>query len=708
MGQARLDKVLIAVHRDEQEKFLSRLQEQGILHIVTTDQMPQTFQPSADFNLTIEQISDAINYLERFIEKKGMLQGVIGTKSTVVYDELNQVIENYNLNKTIKKVEGLEQALNEVETKDKTISSEILLLSHWLSLEYDFSDIYAAKMVEMVLGVFPDKENFTKAQEEISQSPIHIQVVNEQDDKIFCLIAFPSVQSADCKALLLSHHFEIIDFSNRKGKPGFIYEHLIKQKNELNQQRERIAEQSIKLVPELPKLKILYDFYQNQQQRNDVGKNLSGTTSALFIEGWVKRLDFKKLEKTVMSFESAVIEKIKPKPDEIPPVALRNRKLLRPFEVILDMYGMPAHFEIDPTPLLAPWFAVFFALCLTDAGYGILLAVISLLLMKKLGAGKKLLSLFIICGIFTIFAGAATGGWFGDIVDKLGIGFLTRFRDRVLVFNPIKNPMPFFLLSLALGYFQIIYGIIIEIYDSVRQGNVSGAIFEQLPWFLLLISIVGFFFTGKFLPLAYKPFFVFMILLACATIVSFTRRSWPTAWHQIFLFLIILSGLLTLTAGLKLLPDVFAWAKYLTIGGFLALISISIFDVVESKKLIAPKNLRFIKTLLWGLYTLYGASSYVGLVLSYIRLMALGMVTAGIAMAINTIAWIVIKIPVLGIVLALIILIFGHIYNLAVNVLGAFVHSLRLHYVEFFPRFFTGGGEKFSPFQWQNKYIQVK
>ncbi len=708
MGQARLDKVLIAVHRDEQEKFLSQLQEQGIMHITTTDAIEQTFQPSTEFNLTIEKISNSINYLERFVEKKGMLQGVIGTKADVGYDQFNQVIDEYNLERTIKEVEELERTLNEMETKDKAISLEIQLISHWLSLDYDFKDIYATKRIEMILGVFPDKEDFIKAQEEIKQSPIHIQIVNEQDDKIFCLIAFPSVQSSDCKSLLLSHHVEIIDFSHYKGKPHFIYDQLLQQKNELNQHREKIQEKSIKLISELSKLKILFDFYQNQQQRNEVGKNLSGTTSVLFIEGWVKRFDFKRLEKTILSFETAVLEKIRPRPNEIPPVALKNRKLFRPFEVVLDMYGMPSHFEIDPTPLLAPWFAVFFALCLTDAGYGILLAVISLFLMKKLRAGKKLLSLFAICGIFTIFAGAATGGWFGDIIDKLGIGFLTQFRDKVLIFDPIKNPMPFFLLSLALGYFQVMFGIIIEIYDSIRQNNIVSAIFDQLPWFILINSVVAFFLRGKFIPLSYKPLLVFLIFLACATIVSFTRRNRSTIFHQVFFFIIILSGLFFFGAQLNILPVIFSLAKFTTFGSLLILFIISVWQIVKSKKVIAPKNITFFKTLLWGFYNLYGASSYVGLVLSYIRLMALGMVTAGIAIAINTIAWMVIKIPVLGIILAVIILIFGHLYNLAVNLLGAFVHTLRLHYVEFFPRFFTGGGERFSPFRWQNKYINVK
>jgi len=110
----------------------------------------------------------------------------------------------------------------------------------------------------------------------------------------------------------------------------------------------------------------------------------------------------------------------------------------------------------------------------------------------------------------------------------------------------------------------------------------------------------------------------------------------------------------------------------------------------------------------WGLYTLYGITSFVSNILSYIRLMALGMVTGGIAVTVNMIAWMVLKVPVIGIILAIVVLIVGHSFNIVINALGGFIHTMRLHYIEFFGRFYAGGGRMFKPFGMETKYVEIK
>ncbi len=238
--------------------------------------------------------------------------------------------------------------------------------------------------------------------------------------------------------------------------------------------------------------------------------------------------------------------------------------------------------------------------------------------------------------------------------------------------------------------------------------------------------------------------------MAVALIIAFTRRNQQLIFNQVAWFITFLGGLILVAAKLKMLvlPTLEAsWilGKVMLFSSLFGLSILSMINQIREKKfkvvsflflaglvasfigyamfnssvyifillslifaMLSAGNRKLIKNIIWGLYTLYGGTSFLGVILSYIRLMALGMVTAGIGMAINTIAWMVIKIPVAGIILAIIILIGGHTYNLLINILGAFVHSLRLNYVEFFPRFFTGGGERFTPFQRENKYVTIK
>jgi V/A-type H+-transporting ATPase subunit I len=110
----------------------------------------------------------------------------------------------------------------------------------------------------------------------------------------------------------------------------------------------------------------------------------------------------------------------------------------------------------------------------------------------------------------------------------------------------------------------------------------------------------------------------------------------------------------------------------------------------------------------WGLYNLYGISSYLGVLLSYVRLMALGMVTGVIAIAINKIAWMMTGIPVIGVILVIIILIPSHLFNLVINALGGFIHTMRLQYIEFFGRFYTGGSKPFKPYQYETNYVEIE
>ena len=162
----------------------------------------------------------------------------------------------------------------------------------------------------------------------------------------------------------------------------------------------------------------------------------------------------------VLVAEASSLHKIKPAEGEDIPVEIENNRIIRPFEVITRLYGMPRHFEVDPTVFLAPFFAVFFGLCLTDAGYGLVLLVLMLLFVKKMQGDKRLLVMLGFCSVATVLAGALTGGWFGDAVQQF-VPALEPVRRKLMWFDPLENPMMFFKLSLILGYIQIQTGLLI-------------------------------------------------------------------------------------------------------------------------------------------------------------------------------------------------------------------------------------------------------
>ena len=262
---------------------------------------------------------------------------------------------------------------------------------------------------------------------------------------------------------------------------------------------------------------------------------------------------------------------------------------------------------------------------------------------------ENLVRLLMYGGILTFIMGILFGGWFG-LTPEQAPSFLTTMKDGKLMFigqtfDALGNAMQILILSLSLGFIQTLFGLWLNFIHNYRSINKKEAILDNLPWALIL-TVIGLF-----------------ILVAAGILPAILKTPVIYLLYAVVVFIIFTQG---------------------------------------------RKQSNIIAKFFSGVLSLYGLVGYMSDVLSYSRLLALGLATAIIGMAVNTIAVLANGIPYIGIIFAIIILIVGHIFNLGINALGSFIHSGRLQFVEFFGKFLEGGGAPFRPLSRESKFIQLK
>jgi len=652
MAIAKMAKILIASHRTQASELLEELQRGGICHILNAEEailsrdfpeLSASAERPKDLETLLNRLEKSIAFLKNYAAAQKGLAGILSPRTVIDEHLYNKVVSDRNILKIIDKTEHLEASMEKTKGEIENIQSTLQMLRPWVSLKTPVEEIGQLHKAACWTGLISNQQ-LEQIQEKLSESGAALQQIGTGISKSACLVVALNENAEAVHKLLRSAEFEPVSFEPMRGTVSNLMNEHSEKLQQAQKQVQTQAEDAAKLSENLLNLGILSDHYKNLLEREQTKDNVPATEHTVILEGWVKKNDYARLEKLVSGFEASSLHKIEPAEDEEIPVEIENKGAIKPFEVITRLYGMPQHFEVDPTVFLAPFFALFFGLCLTDAGYGLVIIALMIFFIKKMQGDKKLMWLLGICSAATVLAGALTGGWFGDGVQQF-IPALGTVRNKLMWFDPLEKPMIFFGLSLGLGYLQIMTGLMIAFIHNLKQKQYIAAICDQLTWLIMINSIV-LFLASKFgaIPVEIGKFFGYLALVPAVTILLFSHRE--GGW-----------------------------------GGRIGM----------------------------GFYNVFSSIFYMGDVLSYLRLMALGMVTAGLAMAINIIAKIAGEIPYgIGIVMMVLVLIGGHAFNIAINALGAFVHTLRLQYVEFFPKFLVGGGKSFEPLSKEYKHIYMK
>lgn len=369
-------------------------------------------------------------------------------------------------------------------------------------------------------------------------------------------------------------------------------------------------------------------------RREEAKSRLVGTDKVFLLEGWLPADHCAALEKALEPFTCA-IETREPTEDEYPqvPVQLKNNKLTRPLNMVTEMYSLPAYGTLDPNPLMAPFFILFYGIMMADMGYGLLMMIASVIISKKYrpkGTSGELFSLLGLCGVSTFIMGALTGGFFGDFLTQL-VAIVSPGTVFALpkLFDPLDDLTMILIGSMALGMVQIVTGMAISLIEKCKRKKFLDAFFEEITWWTVFIGI----------------------------------------------------ALLALGKG----------AAVLYVGCALVLLG----PIVQGKG--------------WGKLTgVFGSlynhvTGYFGDILSYTRLMALMLAGSVIAQVFNMLA----AMP--GNVIAFIIIsMLGNAMNFGLNLLGCYVHDLRLQCLEFFNKFYVDGGKPFRPMTLDTEYVDLQ
>jgi V/A-type H+-transporting ATPase subunit I len=431
------------------------------------------------------------------------------------------------------------------------------------------------------------------------------------------------------------------------------------------------------------------------------------TERAFTITGWVRESRSGELHAALAPWEKALDVTLRaPFDDEEPPVELDNPRILRPFEVLTDLYGRPSYRELDPTPLLAPFFLLFFAICVSDVGYGAMLIAGSWLIKTKLDVApgvKRFLDLLMIGGAGAMAVGVAFASYFAIPVENLP-GFLRALQ----VLDPLQQLPVFLVVAVSLGVLQVFFGVGIAAYDAFRHGDAASAVFEQLSTIFLFVAIVvcvvafsvGNSAVGGW---ALVVGIVGTMLMQGRALEAALGDAGVPVWDRAVGWL----WLASVAVSMWLMATTSVWTGLSVLAGA---------SVVS---LVTRTGRKSVVSFLGGAYAVYGMTSFLGDILSYTRLAALGLSGALVGMVFNVLAKMVWEpvgglwasggwgwvLAVVAILSAVAIFVFGHVFNVVINLLGAFVHPARLQFVEFFSKFYSGGGRPLVPFRFSTRSV---
>ena len=662
MAKAEMKKIEIIALLSDSKKLIERLQRRGVVEFcdITDERLVKmnTASNIASFEKHLNAVLTARQILSGYAPlKQSLLAGFSGRKEIdkhdfgdIVPDVDDYLKACYDIIELDKKIAAANASIGKTEAR-------LDALRPWEPLDAEL-DFAGTRETVCMIGSLECKEDITE----------HIGALmrgsDDGEEKEPPAVSVTEVSRFGSKVnfALLCHKDDKTIVAERLRGAGFTpppesgsytpAERIAEYEKQAQTLRETVEKctQSIAAYSGMePQFDFAEDYLRLRSDKYEAIGKMGMTRSTFIIEGWIPADCAYKIQ---TEFEKKFVTAIRvydPAPDEEAPVLMRNNAFVQPVEGVTEMYALPTAKDVDPNPVMSFFYYLLFGIMLSDAGYGLLMTVVTWIILKKTtveGTLRRSLVMFRNCGVTTLFWGALFGSWFGDAPQVIARQFGVEIKTTALWFEPIKDPIKLLLFSFLLGIIHLFAGLCVLFYKNWKQGRKLDAVFDTIP---VMLAVGG-------------------VAPAGAGIFVSTV---PANVSKIGLMVSLVGVVLMVLTGGRSAKNIFA-------------------------------------KLFGGVYALYNtATGYLGDILSYSRLLALGLATGSIASVINLVCGMMGN-PVLKIILFLTVFPVGHLANMAINLLGAYVHTARLQFVEFFSKFYEGGGRAFAPLTVNTKHLKFK
>lgn len=663
MAKLKMQKLRIAALSRDRKRVLERLQRLGLVEPVQVEEDEilrrlDTSRQQSQFEDAVKNIDSTLDIINEYVpEKSGLLSGY-KPRADMTEREFRGVLERSEETMTVcRDVIARNKEIGELTADNIRSQTRLDQLELWLGLDVPLNFRGTASTAALI-GTLPmaldDNSLLTLIAQNCAEvDAVDCEVVGTQGELSCVVVICLKKDLPALESTLRGLGFAQLSEQGKK-TPAEISEQIKQQMNERSRMVDEHKQRIASAAASRREMQYLRDSYEMRRDKYRVIEQLGSGSSVFVLEGWATEHSYDKIEREMEKLD-AFCERIEAPPGEDAPVALKNNGFTEGGVPVLEMYALPSRNDIDPTPVMAFFYYLLFGIMLGDAAYGLIMVLATGFVMLKFRpeeAQRRTMKLFFYSGISSIIWGVLFGSYFGDLPNSIAYTFFGATHDVVkpIWFDPIGDPMMMMYVSIGLGAVHVLFGLLMGVAASMKNKDTAAAIFDYLAWFTLIVSVIAW----ALLSLVSLPFEVPAIL-----------------------------------------PKVFVG---------IILVSVAAILLMNGR---GSKN--FIVRILKGAYALYGITGYLSDLMSYSRILALGLATGVISKVFNQMATMVGgsgSIP--GIIAMVIVLLIGHAFNIGISLIGCYVHTCRLQYVEFFGKFYEGGGKAFEPLSADSKHFKFK